>query len=90
MAGTTLAGGSAGIEAGDALSQVVVLDEGDVGTCVEGLVLGLVEVGDVHDLQGCVISDVHRGGGIVDRDAVVAGVDGLEVLSIDKDGEVVV
>lgn len=80
----------AGVEAGDALAQVVVLDEGDVGAGVEGLVLGLVEVGDVHDLQRGVVAHSDRRGGIADGHAVVAGVNLLEVLRVDEDCEVVV
>lgn len=79
-----------GVEAGNADVEGRGLDEADVSAGVEGLVLGLVEVGDVLDLEGGEVAG--RGGvrGVRDGDAGVADVELVEVLGVDEGPEVVV
>jgi len=77
-----------GIEAGDLGLEGGERYVGDVGAGVEGLVLGLVEVGGVFDLDGGVCAWGDVGGWVGDAEAGVAWVDLFEGGGVGDEGEI--
>lgn len=82
--------GQGGVEALALDVKVRVVNVDDVGAGVEGLVGGLIKLGDVLDLQGGPVAGVDRGRAVRDGDTGVAKIEVTEREDIDERLKVIV